>query len=96
MSRASTQRCTLHASAAAVNGPGTVELLLHQCLRMLLLQVSPREYLETALSPTAGAGAATEAKNQVRLLAEKQQRGQHVRAHVRYMSCSMLGVQQQP
>lgn len=30
------------------------------------LQVSPREYLETALSPTPGAGPAVEAKNQVR------------------------------
>lgn len=29
-------------------------------------KVSPREYLETALSPSAGAGAAVEAKNQIR------------------------------
>jgi hypothetical protein len=37
-------------------------------LLLLLLQVSPREYLETALSPSAGAGAAVEAKNQVRMM----------------------------
>lgn len=34
----------------------------HHCL-----QVSPREYLETALSPAAGSGAGVEAKNQVGL-----------------------------
>jgi hypothetical protein len=82
---------TVQASAAAV-AADTSTLVAADAV--LVLQVSPREYLETALSPTAGAGAAIEAKNQVRRWQESDA-NMCSRAQDPYWPCKMLGMQQQ-